>query len=76
MTPGTEGAGLFLHPGLARQLGHEVAGNEIAKLTQNGKLAAAWSGRFIFFHPCRVAGQSLRFKLSLFPLWDDCEILS
>ena len=55
MAPGIKGAGLILHPGGARYLGHFMRRNVVAKLAQNVELASCWSGIFVF-HPCRVAG--------------------
>ena len=68
MTPWTEGARLFVHPSLPRQFGNQMRRNQIAKLSQNSKLAAAWSSRFIFFIPVEWQGKisASSFFLSLY----------
>jgi len=43
MAPRAEGAGLFVHAGLLRQLRHQIRWNQIANLPQYGKLTAAWN---------------------------------
>ena len=57
MTPRAKGAGFLIHPRLPRQLGDQVSGNPVAKLSKNREFRAAWLRfGFLFFHPCRVAG--------------------
>src|SRR5213594_897705 len=57
MTPRAKGAGFLIHPRLPRQLGNQVSGNPVAKLSKNREFRAAWLRfGFLFFHPCRVAG--------------------
>jgi hypothetical protein len=43
--------------GVARQFGHQVSGNEIAKLAENGELAGGWLVTGFLFHalPCGKA---------------------
>lgn len=54
MAPRPEGAGVIFHTGLPRQFGHQVGGNKIAKLTENGELAGRWLVVGSIFHalPC------------------------
>ena len=53
VTPGTEGAGLGIHPSLSRKFRYQMRWNEIAKLSQNRELGGGWFG-VSFFHLCRV----------------------
>jgi len=50
MTPGTEGAGVISHTGLASQERHQMRRNEVAKLAQQRKLADCWLVSCLFFH--------------------------
>jgi len=50
---GREGAALFFHADFARDLEHEVTGNDLADLAENGDASLGWC---VFgFHLCRVA---------------------
>jgi hypothetical protein len=56
VAPRTKGAGFLIHPCFSGQLRDQEIRNEIAKLPQNRQLGSRWMDRFLFFHPCRVAG--------------------
>ena len=49
MAPGRKCPAGFVHPGLSRQLRHEMGRNEIAELSQNAELGCRWAG--LVFHP-------------------------
>jgi hypothetical protein len=57
LAPGTERACVVFDAGVARQFGHQVSGNEIAKLAENGELAGGWLVTGFLFHalPCGKA---------------------
>jgi hypothetical protein len=57
LTPRTERAGVVFDAGVARQFGHQVRRNEIAKLAQNRELAGGWLVVGFLFHalPCGKA---------------------
>lgn len=56
VAPRAEGASLFVHAGLLRQLRDQIRWDQIANLSHHRELASV---RFICcFHSCRVAGQS------------------
>ena len=57
MTPRLERAGFFRRAGSAGQLRHQMVGNEIAELPEDGELSAGWRGTGLLFHPCLVAGK-------------------
>ena len=57
LAPRTERAGVVFDAGVARQFGNQVRRNQVAKLTQNGELAAGWLVAGFLFHalPCGKA---------------------
>ena len=57
MTPRTKGSGLGFAPRGARQLRHQMVGNQIAKLPQKRKLTGGWLVSCLFIHalPCGKA---------------------
>ena len=57
VAPRAKGAGVIFDAGLARQFGHQVSRNEIAKLAENGELAGGWLVAGFLFHalPCGKA---------------------
>ena len=57
VTPRFEGAGFFRRASVAGQLRHQMSGNEIAELPEDGERGAGWRGTRWFFHPGRVAGK-------------------
>lgn len=76
MTPLRESAAEFINASFLRQLGYQMAGNQIAKLPETAELCSRWTGVFWFFHslpsgrfqtprPSLLEGQ-------FFPLWDGC----
>jgi hypothetical protein len=59
VAPGREAARLFVHPVLARQLRHQVCGNEFDELPQDACFTLVRAGGFLFFHTCLLAASSL-----------------
>ena len=78
MTPLRESAAEFINTSFLRQSGHQVAGNQVAKLPETAELCSRWTGVFCFFHSL----PSGRFQTSrpsplegqFFHLWDGCEL--
>ena len=77
MTPLRESAAEFINASFLRQLGYQMAGNQIAKLPETAELCSRWTGVFWFFHSLpsgrfQTSRPSL-LEVHFFPLWDACD---
>ena len=60
MTPFIEGAGVLRHARFPRQLRHQVIGNIVANLPQNGEFCGGW--KFCVIHPLPCGKFSWNFQ--------------
>src|SRR5438445_3496951 len=67
MTPGAKGPRLDFHTGIARQLRHQMVGNQIAELVQEGEAAARWLVGCDFLHGLPCGRSTHRKPTSFFP---------
>src|SRR5580658_5671748 len=60
VTPLVKGAGLFIVSRLPRQLGHQMIGNVVAELPQNGHFRGGWNVCFFHGLPCGRSSQTFQ----------------